>query len=282
MPIIQDPTTGEWRWDYENGPMPNDVAPFDPATGQPLSAPAGASWDAGTGGWSGGGAPSEKPNPLSSHYGTAAGVDAPRGNIDDPAPPPPSGFNYDGGGAGSPSTFEVSSSWPTLSLPRFDPGPGFAAPPPFSYDNFQAPTLEQAKQNPGYEFSRQEGIGALQNSAAARGVLRTGGTLKDILGWGNKFAEQNYSNVFNRDLTTYGTNRNNAESNYMTNYGVSRDVFDRNYGQRKDKFSYDTNAQIQEFLPRERAATATFDDLFRRWREQVASLTNIATAGAGA
>src|ERR1700758_1924682 len=36
------------------------------------------------------------------------------------------------------------------------------------YGSFQAPTLQQAEQQPGYQFALQQGLNALQNSAAAR------------------------------------------------------------------------------------------------------------------
>lgn len=167
----------------------------------------------------------------------------------------------DGGG----STQGESFLWP-----EFDPGPAFQAPAPFSYDEFRAPSLEDAKAEPGYEFARSEGLRGLQNSAASRGVARTGGTLKDLIGWGNRFAEQNYGNVFNRAGMTYDRNRNNAADAYQTNYGISRDVFDRGYMQRKDAFA-----------PKMTAASATFDDLYRRWRDELDTTTRIATAGAG-
>lgn len=176
----------------------------------------------------------------------------------------------------------IAFDWPQFNAPVFDPGPAFQAPPAFSYDPFSAPTLEQAQNEPGYAFAREEGRKALENSAAARGVLRTGGTLKDILGWGNRFAEQNYGNVFNRAATTYDRNRNNAAQNYQTNYGVSKDVFDTNYGQRKDKFAFDYQGAYDTFQPQQRRAELTFSDLYNRWRDMLNSTTQIATAGAGA
>ena len=136
-----------------------------------------------------------------------------------------------------------------------------------------------------------EGKKALENSAAAKGVLRTGGTLKDLFSWGNKFGEQNYGNVFNRAASIYDTNRNNAASNYATNYGVSRDTFDRNYKGSTDAYAtntgnlYDTYdrkfaGDVAAFNPKFQAAQLTFEDLYKRWKDKLNATTTIATAGA--
>ncbi len=187
----------------------------------------------------------------------------------------PAPLNTSGGFEGG--TFD----WPGFNPPSFDPGDPFVGPAPFSYDAFAAPTLEQAQNEPGYEFARKEGQRALENSAAGRGVLRTGGTLKDLIGWGNRFAEQNYGNVYNRAANTYTTNRNNAAENYKTNYGISKDVFDTNYGMRVDKFDRDYKGAYDSFQPVQRQAELTFDDLYRRWKAELDATTSVATAGAG-
>lgn len=109
-------------------------------------------------------------------------------------------------------------SKPDYGFFRGAPGFHFNAPPPFSYQEFSAPTLEQAQNEPGYAFARDEGQRAMQQSAAGRGVLRSGGTLKDLAAWANKFAEQNYGNVYNRNFQTWNGNRNNAFNNYNVNY----------------------------------------------------------------
>lgn len=189
---------------------------------------------------------------------------------------PPSGG--DGGGSGD---YGGGFTWPEFNAPVFDPGPAFVPPPAFEYAPFAVPTLDDAKNEPGYEFARSEGLRGLQNVAASRGVARTGGTLKDLIGWGNRFAEQNYGNVYNRAGQTYDRNRNNAADAYQTNYGVSRDVFDRTYGQRKDKFGFDYQGAKDMFAPKQRAAELTFSDLYARWKAELDANTSLATAGAG-
>jgi hypothetical protein len=57
---------------------------------------------------------------------------------------------------------------------------------------------EQFQQDPGYAFRQSEGMKALERSAAARGGLLSGGTLKGIQRFGQDLASQEYGNAFNR------------------------------------------------------------------------------------
>lgn len=69
--------------------------------------------------------------------------------------------------------------------------------------NFQAPTADQARQTPGYQFAQQEGQNAVQRSAAAKGDLLTGGTLKDLTNYSQGLADTNYQQTYNNALTQY-------------------------------------------------------------------------------
>jgi len=55
-----------------------------------------------------------------------------------------------------------------------------------------------ANQDPGYAFRMSEGLKALDRSAAARGGLLSGGTLKGIQQYGQGLASGEYQNAFNR------------------------------------------------------------------------------------
>lgn len=61
---------------------------------------------------------------------------------------------------------------------------------PFSMQDFQA--------DPGYAFRMSEGMKALERSAAARGGLLSGTTLKGIERFGQGLASEEYANAFNR------------------------------------------------------------------------------------
>jgi len=64
--------------------------------------------------------------------------------------------------------------------------------------------MDQFTQDPGYAFRLSEGMKALDRTAAARGGLLSGGTLKAAQRYGQEMGSQEYQNAFNR----YQTERN--------------------------------------------------------------------------
>ncbi len=84
---------------------------------------------------------------------------------------------------------------------------------------FQAPTADQALQSPGLQFALQRGNDAIQKSAAARGTLLTGGTLKALNDWSQQTALQGYGDVYNRAMGEYGTARDNFFQNQDRPFG---------------------------------------------------------------
>jgi hypothetical protein len=78
------------------------------------------------------------------------------------------------------------------------PAPAGGA-PPSEFGSLAKPFgMEQFQQDPGYAFRQAEGMKALERSAAARGGLLSGGTLKGIQRFGQDLASQEYGNAFNR------------------------------------------------------------------------------------
>jgi hypothetical protein len=57
---------------------------------------------------------------------------------------------------------------------------------------------DKFQQDPSYQFRQSEGIKALERSAAARGNLMSGSTLKGVQRFGQDLASQEYQNAFNR------------------------------------------------------------------------------------
>jgi hypothetical protein len=109
--------------------------------------------------------------------------------------------------------------------------PAFTPPP-----DFVAPTWQEAMADPGYQFALQEGTGALQRSQAAKGVLRTGGSLKDLIGYGQGLATQQYGAVYDR-----------AADVYAKKYQASKDVFAPLYGSWETSGGWD----LSKYLNRE-------------------------------
>lgn len=59
-------------------------------------------------------------------------------------------------------------------------------------------TASDFQKDPGYDFRMQEGQKALERSAAARGGLQSGGTLKALSRYGQDYASNEYNNAYNR------------------------------------------------------------------------------------
>src|SRR6185312_4875695 len=73
---------------------------------------------------------------------------------------------------------------------------------------FVAPNAVTEMNDPGWQFRLKTGLDSLQNSAAARGGLLSGGTAKSLEDFAQNDASNEYGNVYNRALSTYGTNYN--------------------------------------------------------------------------
>jgi hypothetical protein len=71
---------------------------------------------------------------------------------------------------------------------------------------------EQFQQDPGYGFRQAEGMKALERSAAARGNLLSGSTLKGVQRFGQDLASQEYQNAFNRYQTERSAKLNPLQS----------------------------------------------------------------------
>jgi len=64
--------------------------------------------------------------------------------------------------------------------------------------DYQKFGMAQFQADPGYAFRMSEGMKALEHSAAARGGLLSGATLKATERYGQDLASQEYQNAFNR------------------------------------------------------------------------------------
>jgi len=157
-------------------------------------------------------------------------------------PPTPSAggeIELGGGGTGGTATTPTGTSafdYTPTAAPTFQP-PGYVAPPAFDYQPFIAPTGEAVFNDPGYQFRLKQGEQALLNNRAARGVLNTGGAIKDFLSYNQNLASQEYGNVWARAADAYRMNRGNALDTYNLNYGTqTKDPYTFNYTSALDTF----------------------------------------------
>lgn len=96
-----------------------------------------------------------------------------------------------------------------------DPGKGLLT--PFT-DKFTAPTAAEAEAYPGYQFQLQQGLKALQNSAAAKGGLLSGGTAKAVNNYAQGAAQSDYTNVYNQKLGEYQNAYNIFQNNQANSF----------------------------------------------------------------
>lgn len=93
----------------------------------------------------------------------------------------------------------------------------------------------QMQMDPGYKFRLAQGMDSVQNSAAARGGLLSGNTLKALTDYSQNTASNEYMNAFNRlagisgtgqaqanSLATLGANTAGNVGNNMLNAGQAR------------------------------------------------------------
>ena len=78
--------------------------------------------------------------------------------------------------------------------------------------------MSDFQQDPGYGFRMSEGLKALDRTAAARGNLLSGSTLKGAQRYGQDLGSQEYQNAFNR----YQTNRSNILNPLQSLAGVGQ------------------------------------------------------------
>lgn len=145
-------------------------------------------------------------------------------------PPPP---NNPPPGATPPGQYPSTEFTPPA--PSWDMGPWAADAPVFTPPifrqppAFEEPDYEASLKDPGYMFEANEGRRRLESSAAARGVLNGGGTLKDINAWGQNFATTRVKDVGDR-----------ARQDYMLNYAT----------QYVDPYKYAYQAALDAFTGR--------------------------------
>lgn len=129
---------------------------------------------------------------------------------------------------------------------------------------FTAPTAQDLLQDPSYKFRFDQGINAIQSDRAARGILNSGGTAKDLLGYGQDFASQEYKNVWDRSLQGYLTN---VETQNNSPYTFARSAYDTNrqFAQGQANFDYQSsyNAWVQAYNQWRNSRNDAFD---QKWR----------------
>lgn len=169
----------------------------------------------------GGGIPGGTPPPPT----TPPAGGNPFGWIPLPPVPPPNGGGG-GGGGGAVGAGDFGPQFDFSAFPRFNPVNA----------RFTPLSAEQARQEPGYAFAEQQGQQGIERSAAARGALRTGGTLKDIGQWVSDFAARNYGDANQREL-----------NRFLANYQVEKDQYAPLLSEAQARFNAEMNRGLAQY-----------------------------------
>lgn len=172
-------------------------------------------------------------------------------------PPPTSG----GGGYGGPGPLAGPGPFPggpapvdlggPAGIPYIPPTPQFQRPTFTGADappEWQAPSVEQALNEPGYKFQKQQGESGIQNWAGAKGTLYDSSTANALSDYNQNAARSDYANVWQRDFSAYGAKRQNWADTILqptiANYGANVGATMQGYGtqaaagQRATEFNY--------------------------------------------
>src|SRR6185436_13519575 len=90
-----------------------------------------------------------------------------------------------------------------FSMPDWQPFKydfNFGDAPGFKARRFTPPNPQDLLNDPSYKWRLDQSLQALENSAASRGVARTGNTAKGLIDYAGSSASQEYGNAFDRAL----------------------------------------------------------------------------------
>jgi len=119
---------------------------------------------------------------------------------------------------------------PTRTTPLVAPNlpPLAQAPTAQTVGAFQAPDASSLASDPGVQFRMQQANLGRERSAAQRGSLLSGGFQTELAKLNQGLASQEYGNLYDRALRTYGANRDTTQQNFgqsLASFGAQRDVY---------------------------------------------------------
>jgi hypothetical protein len=175
-------------------------------------------------------------------------------------------FEWSGGTAGAYTPPELArfsfGQAPGANIPRIE-AMTMANQPDFAFKFDQ-------NEDPGAKYRLEQSQKALENSAAARGTLLTGGTMARLQENAQGLASQEFGNSFNRALQTYGTNLNKE-------FGT----FDRNWGSRLGAGQANIQAATAEAGLNQGAWDRNYGMARTQWQDAADAANRAASASAG-
>ena len=145
---------------------------------------------------------------------------------DEVAAPPP--------GGGDPGTFGDLAEGFTEKF-NYRGGPS-----EFAYPNQKFSfTPEDYQKSPDFDFVMNEGLKAVEGRASARGLLKSGGTLKGLSRFAKDLQSQDYGLARNRALEEFNLDTDRALTKYGLDRGVESEKYGRAFGEFGTRFDVD-------------------------------------------
>lgn len=158
------------------------------------------------------------------------------------------------------SPYQYSPIGPPSQVTSGIPAGGFSQAPTFTtpgasafgYTPMQAPGRFEAPpgfvppnitDDPSYQWRLAQGLGAMENSAAARGTLRGADTIQALGEYAQGLASTEYGNAWNRAFQAYNQDYSNRQSAYLTDVNTAMAANAQIFGQ--GATAYDLNARQQ-------------------------------------
>ena len=117
-------------------------------------------------------------------------------------------------------------------------------------DEFKAPTMEEAQAAPGFQMRMEQGRKALEASAAAKGMSRSGQTHTDLIDYGQRMGEMGYQDVYGRRAGEHQQRRGELERDYATGYGVAKDIYGIGRKNLADLYGYERQEARDRWAPK--------------------------------
>lgn len=145
-------------------------------------------------------------------------------------------------------------------------------------DEFKAPTADEAMNSPGIQAALRLGQQAIERSAASKGTLLTGGTLKDLTSFANDVGSQAYGDVYSRAKGEFADARNtffqNQSNLFDRNFSLA-DLGARTAGANATAQQNNANQQTAGFDAQGNAASAGTVAGTNAWMPTIGALTNL-------
>lgn len=186
-----------------------------------------------------------------------------------PAPQGPATgtFSYDGGPTANFGSYQSAGEFvPRNATFNFTP---------FSYGAFPGSSWEDAEKEPGFDKSQERLRKMVENSAAYRGVLRSGMTIGDVGTYLDQNKSQNFQQFDARNFRNWGANRDNAFSAWNANLNASRNKFLDEYGIDKDIYGFRAQDIDRGNNYNFNTKSAELNNELAKWTAMVNSLTTL-------